>query len=303
MRRTIAHAIRIVFICIAMQDVEVRASDIIQTPSIYISTVKEQMIERKPVINIKVSTELNEILMSSEYTKTYICGFNDGLGLVLEDDTEDIRGGEYLSANIWYVRSREIIRSDSYVEYEYTIKYYTTKEQEDMADLEIPKIVNQLDIRKKSEYTKVKVIHDYIIEEFAYDKTLKSNNVSSMLKEGKGTCKAYTLLGYRLLEEAGIEAKYITGMAKGSYHAWNLVKVNNKWYNLDLTWDDPVMEDGSQHSQYTYFLKSTKDFKYHKRDDIYKTKEFVKKFKIEKKSYKLGFYTLDDIELEFIIQY
>ncbi len=50
-----------------------------------------------------------------------------------------------------------------------------------------------------------------------------------------------------LLEEVGIECKYVTGVSvhdgkAGGGHAWNMVKLDNEWYNLDATWDDPVSD-------------------------------------------------------------
>ena len=42
-------------------------------------------------------------------------------------------------------------------------------------------------------------------------------------------------------------------------HIWNAVYLNNKWYHLDLTWDDPVMKDGSNTLEYTFFLITTKE--------------------------------------------
>ena len=38
-------------------------------------------------------------------------------------------------------------------------------------------------------------------------------------------------------------------------HGWNKVKVDGNWYNLDVTWDDPV-PDKKGHISYGYFLVS-----------------------------------------------
>ena len=35
---------------------------------------------------------------------------------------------------------------------------------------------------------------------------------------------------------------------------WNYVKINNEWLHLDLTWDDPVSEDGKDILDDKYFL-------------------------------------------------
>ena len=44
-------------------------------------------------------------------------------------------------------------------------------------------------------------------------------------------------------------------------HVWNLVKVNNKWLHLDLTWDDPITQDGSDKLQKLFMLIDNKELK------------------------------------------
>lgn len=44
-------------------------------------------------------------------------------------------------------------------------------------------------------------------------------------------------------------------------HAWNYVQIDNYWYAIDCTWDDPVSSTGlvSEASKYKYFLKGSDD--------------------------------------------
>ena len=39
-----------------------------------------------------------------------------------------------------------------------------------------------------------------------------------------------------------------------SGHVWNAVYLDGKWLHLDLTWDDPVSDDGKDYLQRKYFL-------------------------------------------------
>ena len=62
----------------------------------------------------------------------------------------------------------------------------------------------------------------------------------------------------------GIPCTLVIGKAKNSEgkvenHAWNYVKVDDKWYAIDVTWDDPVSKTGwvSEESRYRYFLKGS----------------------------------------------
>lgn len=50
---------------------------------------------------------------------------------------------------------------------------------------------------------------------------------------------------------------------KTEKHAWNAVNVGGKWYELDATWDDPVIIGRGivlQSTHYKYFLKGTNTF-------------------------------------------
>lgn len=50
---------------------------------------------------------------------------------------------------------------------------------------------------------------------------------------------------------------------KSEKHAWNAVKIGEKWYLLDATWDDPVIVGRGivpQSTYYKYFLKGTNTF-------------------------------------------
>ena len=40
-------------------------------------------------------------------------------------------------------------------------------------------------------------------------------------------------------------------------HVWNAVYIYDKWLNLDLTWDDPVTFDGTNHLLYDFYLIDT----------------------------------------------
>lgn len=77
--------------------------------------------------------------------------------------------------------------------------------------------------------------------------------------------------------ESGVDTRVITGDSGGP-HAWNIVKLNGKYYNLDSTWDA-----GS--SSYYYFLKSMNDFSNHTRYEEYQTSDFTSAYPMAEKSY------------------
>ena len=53
-------------------------------------------------------------------------------------------------------------------------------------------------------------------------------------------------------------------------HAWNYVMINEKWYAIDVTWDDPIIIGNgyvSRDVNYRYYLKGSREFfENHKED-------------------------------------
>lgn len=138
-----------------------------------------------------------------------------------------------------------------------------TKEQQD----EINQVIDQVIAAKiKDTMTneeKIKVIHDYIINETKYDKKRADNKVKEFqsdtaygaLIEHKAICGGYSDAMKLFLERLGIENYKISS----ENHIWNLVRINNQWLHLDLTWDDPITETEEDILEYDYFLITTKE--------------------------------------------
>lgn len=189
--------------------------------------------------------------------------------------------GDYILANfLGYSWNCSI--SSNQIYYDVQMTYCSTAEQEAQVDAAIPGVLASLALDGKSEYQKIKAIHDYVVEHVDYvnDGTYTCHSTYGALVEGQAVCQGYASLFGRLCKEAGIPVKYITGYA-GAAHAWNIVKKGDYWYNVDTTWDDPV--GGSL--RYTYFLKANVDFMDHTRDDQYTTVEFYEKFPMAEFSY------------------
>lgn len=104
-----------------------------------------------------------------------------------------------------------------------------------------------------TEYDKVKAAYDYIIENasYAYEadgKTPSSaanhHNMIGIVTEKKGVCESYAELFTFLLKSVNIGAitvsgqGYTTSNPTGENHAWNYVKIDDKYYGFDLTWGD-----------------------------------------------------------------
>ena len=110
---------------------------------------------------------------------------------------------------------------------------------------------------------KIKEAHNYIINNSKYDKDRSDNNIVKYksdtaygsLLEGYSLCGGYTDAMELFLEDMGIKSYKISS----ENHVWNAVYLNNAWYHLDLTWDDPITTDGSDILEYNFFLITTSE--------------------------------------------
>jgi transglutaminase/protease-like cytokinesis protein 3 len=106
-----------------------------------------------------------------------------------------------------------------------------------------------------SDYEKELKLHDYIVNHTTYDyQNLLNNSVPNVaytafgvLINGVGVCEGYSYAMKRLLDAVGIENEVVTGEVFGESsgpHAWNLVMLNKEYYQLDVTFDDPIVNNG-----------------------------------------------------------
>ncbi len=109
-------------------------------------------------------------------------------------------------------------------------------------------------VENLSNYEKELRTHDYLIDKIEYDKGAAMNQSAySALVEGKSVCAGYARAFQYLMQRMGIPCYYCTGFA-GEDHAWNIVALEDGYYNVDVTWDDTP---GGEHD---YFNKSDQDF-------------------------------------------
>ncbi len=118
---------------------------------------------------------------------------------------------------------------------------------------------------KSTTYDKLKVFHDYLVLNSTFEKSDEAGNYNQTIynafsggtsKQGNIQCAGYAKAMQYLCDKVGIDCMVITGTnEKGTSHAWNKVKVEGEWYNLDATWDDPILSTPiTNYLRYTFFL-------------------------------------------------
>ena len=135
-----------------------------------------------------------------------------------------------------------------------------------------------------SDVLKARQLHDWLVRHCEYEdarngETLSDseNHVASSVflsytfsdrgpDIGESVCEGYSKAYTMLLAAAGIESSPIYA----GNHEWNLIKADGRYYEVDVTWDDPIyLLNGVQvpdntfgniyKTDYTHFLKSDAD--------------------------------------------
>ena len=148
---------------------------------------------------------------------------------------------DFPNLKCFYIKDNGIGVNKDLINYlnEKGIEHNLTQEMVDM-DKEITKIVKDNITDDMSTEEKLNTLTTYVIEHMEYDKNaLKNDELSSMYNsnslkyglEGKGVCINYSALLNCLLNKANIT----TNIIKNDDHAWNLVKLEGKYYYVDST--------------------------------------------------------------------
>lgn len=85
---------------------------------------------------------------------------------------------------------------------------------------------------------KAKALHDWLCNNAVYEpedtSVLRDHVDSSVFMDGVAVCEGYAKTYNLLLHAAGVESCFVDN----DIHAWNVVKIDGKWFHIDTTWDD-----------------------------------------------------------------
>ena len=177
----------------------------------------------------------------------------------------------------------------------FSINYMTTAAQEAEVTNAVDRLIRELDLSQKTDYAKVKAIYDYVCGNVVYDDA-NLDNESYLLKytayaaliNKTAVCQGYSNLLYRLLLEAGINNRIVSGYGNGGAHAWNIVCLDGKYYSVDATWDAVVGEP------YQYFLEGSGFYQDHELDEEFVSGDFAIAYPISPTSYDSSSASLED---------
>ena len=149
---------------------------------------------------------------------------------------------------------------------------YCTAQDVAAMQIKLDQLVDQANTLCQTDLEKVFYVHEWLVQNIAYDREHLSDdvqddhNLRGALLEGTAVCDGYAKTYALTLRKLGITGVLVTSKDIG--HAWNMVKLDGNWYQVDCTWDDPV--DGSDQLGYCmhkHLLCTTEEMNTNHNDD------------------------------------
>ncbi len=251
---------------------------ITSTNNIYANNHKQVTVNNKDYVLIDSLKEFEEFMLSKalayeeySYALINIPYTNENkveLNNLLKNFKIDLAANDAYIAYIYSGRAWSISSTmyNGQASFLIELRYYFSDYYKNQAEDEkrIKEILSQIITDKMYAHEKLKAIHDYIVNSYQYDTDYDNYYIKDLLDEGKGVCQAYSLLTYKMLKLSNIPVKYIVGEGYNgsSYgsHAWNMVNLGGYWFNLDVTWDDPL-PDVKGRVLYDYYMINDEELK------------------------------------------
>ncbi len=138
-----------------------------------------------------------------------------------------------------------------------TLKYNSTADYLDSAKEEFEQAAQMILAGAQnldSDSEKERYVHDALMQLVLYEGAAPMNQSAySALVGGRSVCAGYARAFQYLMQRLGFPCYYCTGFA-GEDHAWNILRAEGVFRNVDVTWDD------TDPATYDYYNKSDREF-------------------------------------------
>ena len=117
----------------------------------------------------------------------------------------------------------------------------------------------------KTTFLQVLAVHDYIIDTTTYDLNAPScYNAYGCLVQNRAVCAGYAKTFMLIMNRLGYRCGYAAGFGRksGERHAWNYIELDGEFYHIDVTQDDPTVDDPNNkgdNKRRDYFCITTKE--------------------------------------------
>ena len=212
----------------------------VQTTDDFIANDKQEL------INI-----LYTFLNNGEDDFYFYCDYKDCINDVnyLTDSNEMVNLNNYIHPYNSYRQAT--VTSNSFDKIEVTIEKSYSDDVIKATDKKVDEIMKEILNDNMTDREKIIAIHNYIVETTTYDTEYIDANLEDVdnpshkaigpLYYHKALCGGYTDAMALFLNKLKIPNYRISSES----HIWNYVYLDNNWYHIDLTWDDPITDDGS----------------------------------------------------------
>lgn len=208
---------------------------------------------------------------------------NDGLNVLSNEYQNAVDALRYDIVDFYYIDfSKMILKTITYTrgkDVSYKVYLACNENEENYLDEsitqeDINKQLEELDKKadeilqgaRGSNYQKIQYIHNWLIDNINYDTTYSKPNIRNIygaLISGEVVCEGYAKSFKYLMDKLEIPCILVSGEAvnsegKKENHMWNYVKINEIWYAIDVTWDDPIILNNGElnkESRYKYFCQ------------------------------------------------
>jgi transglutaminase/protease-like cytokinesis protein 3 len=146
-------------------------------------------------------------------------------------------------------------------------------------------LVAPLTANLQTDHEKFRVLFIWITDNISYNYGNRSSDADKVVKSKKAVCIGYSTLLKEMCNSARIECEIIIGYSKTEIndinkklkktdHAWNAVKLYDKWYLLDVTWATSYYDDKKRKN-----IKSYNELYYLTPPEIFVKKHYPKEKK------------------------
>jgi hypothetical protein len=129
--------------------------------------------------------------------------------------------------------------------------FYMSKSEIEDFLAKIDRILAAIITPEMTALDKEKAVHDYLCLNTEYTLGVADQGAYGVILDHKGACDAIADATLLLLKRAGVEVIKVSHGWAGEAHAWNMVKLGDRYYHLDCTWDIVNTSNGT--ISYKYF--------------------------------------------------
>ena len=168
---------------------------------------------------------------------------------------------------LYYVGNFRVQMSGGYRFNEILPEYLFLSEAVVVLNKNISTVVNELakKVDKLDDWDKVLYVHDWLCQTVKYAECgQESHSIVGVLISQIAVCEGISKAFKFICDRIDVECCYVSGKAKSpanpsmmENHAWNKVKINGEWYNIDVTFDNTI--GTNNRIRHDYFLISDKD--------------------------------------------